>query len=93
MTSAIGVREVLRGVAGRKFMILFFGFCAFLGGLAAAHFLDPMYSSEAQLLIDNLETRFDRMQILENQTVPNVDDRIVASQMAVLKSEDMGRRV
>ncbi len=91
--SAIGVGDVLRGVARRKFMILFFAFCALLGGLAAAHLLDPVYSTEAQLLIDNLETRFDRMQTLENQATPNVDDRIVASQMAVLKSEDMGRRV
>jgi len=91
--SAIGVRDVLRGVARRKFMIFFFGLCAFLGALAAAHFLDPVYSTEAQLLIENLETRFERMQNPENQTTPAVDDRIVASQMAVLKSEDMGRRV
>ncbi len=90
---AISVREVLRGVGRRKFMIASLTVCAFLGGFAAANFLKPIYSTEAQLLVDNLETRFDRMQILENQTVPTVDDRIVASQMAVLKSEDMGRRV
>ena len=91
--SAVGVRDVLRGVARRKFMIFFFGLCAFLGAFAAAHFLDPIYSTEAQLLIENLETRFERMQNPESQTTPAVDDRIVASQMAVLKSEDMGRRV
>ncbi len=93
MASFIGVSDVLRGVAGRKFLILFFALCAFLGGLAAVHLLDPVYSTEAQLLIDNLETRYDRMQNLENQNTPSVDDRIVSSQMAVLKSEDMGRRV
>ncbi len=93
VSSAIGVGEVMRGVVRRKFLILFFGLCAFLAGLAAAHFLNPVYSTEAQLLIDNLETRFDRVQPLENQTAPSVDDRVVASQMAVLKSEDMGRRV
>ncbi|MBC8038584.1 MAG: hypothetical protein H7X89_15355 [Rhizobiales bacterium] len=93
VSPAISVRGVLQGVARRKFLIGCLTLCAFLGGLAAANLLKPVYSAEAQLLVDNLETRFDRMQILENQTVPNVDDRIVASQMAVLKSEDMGRRV
>ena len=93
VSSAISVGEIMQGVARRKLMIVGLTVCAFLGGLAAAHFLDPVYSTEAQLLIDNLETRFDRMQATENQATPSVDDRIVASQMAVLKSEDMGRRV
>ncbi|MGH6855125.1 MAG: GumC family protein [Aestuariivirga sp.] len=93
VSSAISVPDVLRGVLHRKLMILCFTLCAGLLGLAAAHLLAPIYSAEAQLLVDNLETRFDRMQNLENQVVPGVDDRIVASQMAVLKSEDMGRRV
>src|SRR4051794_37760269 len=93
VSPAINVLDVVRGVARRKLMIFSFTALAFLAGIAAINFIKPVYSTEAQVLVDNLETRFDRIQSLENQAVPNVDDRVVASQMAVLRSDDIARRV
>ncbi|MCB1378243.1 MAG: hypothetical protein KDK89_07745 [Alphaproteobacteria bacterium] len=90
---AINVMDVLRGVVRRKVMIGGLTLIALGAGLAIVNYLKPIYSTEAQVLIQNLETPFDRVQAQDNQRADGVDDRVVASQMAVLKSEDLGRRV
>lgn len=90
---AINVMDVLRGVLRRKVMIAGIGLAALAGGLGMVNYLTPVYSTEALVLIQNLETPFDRVQALDNQRADAVDDRVVASQMSVLKSEDLGRRV
>ena len=90
---SINVMDVLRGVARRKVMIAAMTFAALAGGAALANYLKPVYSTEAQVLVQNLETPFDRVQSQDNQRADGVDDRIVTSQMSVVKSEDLGRRV
>jgi polysaccharide biosynthesis transport protein len=91
--AAIDILDVLRGVKRRKLMIASLATLAFLIGVAAVTLLKPVYSTEAQVLIENLETPFDRVQSLDGLQPIGVDDRIVTSQMFVLQSEDMGRRV
>ena len=91
--TAISIIDVLRGVGRRTLMIVTIALLAFLAGLGVVSTLKPVYSTEAQVLIENLETPFDRVQSLDGQAPSGVDDRIVASQMFVLESEDLGRRV
>ena len=91
--SAISIIDVLRGIAGRKLMIMGVGLAALAAGLGVVTVLKPVYSSQAQVLIQNQETPFDRVQTPENQRPDAVDDRVVASQISILKSQDLGRRV
>jgi polysaccharide biosynthesis transport protein len=92
--AAINLSDVLRGVLHRKLMIIGMTLLFFAGSLAYVNYTKPLYSSEAKILIQNMETPFDRVQAQDIQrSEAGVDDRIVASQIAVLQSSDLGRRV
>ena len=93
ISPAINLLDVLGGMKRRKFMIIGLTAVSFAAALALVNYLKPVYSAEAQVLIGNLETPFDRVQSLDNQAAPGIDDRVVESQISVLKSEDLGRRV
>ena len=93
ISPAINLLDVLRSMKRRKFMIIGLTAVSFAAALALVNYLKPVYSAEAQVLIGNLETPFDRVQSLDNQAAPGIDDRVVESQISVLKSEDLGRRV
>ncbi len=90
---SINIMDVLRGVGRRKIMILGVGVLAFAIATGIVSTLKPVYTSKAQILIQNLETPFDRVQQTENQRTDAIDDRVVASQISVLTSEDLARRV
>ena len=92
-SAAIDLMDVLRGVGRRKILILGVGVLAFAAAMGIVTTLTPVYTSQTKVLIQNLETPFDRVQPAENQRADAIDDRIVASQMSVLRSEDLGRRV
>ena len=64
---SINVMDVLRGVARRKLMILALGIMSGVGGAALANYLKPVYATEAQILVQNLETPFDRVQSPDGQ--------------------------
>jgi len=89
----INVMDVLRGVARRKLLIVAMTLMAFGLGLGLVKVFSPIYSTEAQILVQNLETPFDRVQAQDGQRNDGVDDRVIASQMSVLQSQDLGRRV
>lgn len=91
--AAINILDVLRGILRRKLFIAGLTLAAFGLGLGLVKVLKPIYTSEAQILIQNLETPFDRFQSAENSRGDTVDDRMVASQMSVIRSDDLGRRV
>ena len=91
--AAINLMDVLRGVGRRKILVLGVGVLAFAAAMGIVTMLKPVYTSESQVLIQNLETPFDRVQQIENQRADAIDDRVVASQISVLQSEDLGRRV
>ena len=93
--SAIGVVDVMRGVARHKLLILSVGLFSFAISAGLINMIVPTYSTQSQVLIENMETPFDRVQANDRQpaAAAGVDDRVVASQMAVLKSADLGRRV
>lgn len=92
--TAVNLVEVLKGVGRRKLLILSTTAIAFCAGLGLVTFVKPVYTGKAQVLVQNLETPFDRVQQTETQrTEPTIDDRVISSQIAVLKSDDLGRRV
>jgi succinoglycan biosynthesis transport protein ExoP len=91
--AAINILDVVKGVARRKLFILGTTVIAFAIGMGVVTVLKPVYKSQAQVLIQNLETPFDRVQPVEGQRTDAIDDRVVASQISVIKSQDLGRRV
>lgn len=93
LAPTINLLDVMRGVARRKLVIFFFTLLAFCAGLAIVKVLKPTYSTEAQILIENLASPFDRTQSPDQQQPEPVDDRVIKSQISVLKSQDVALRV
>ncbi len=93
VSASIDVVDVLQGMGRRKTLIAGITLAALLGGLALVSGLKAVYSSEAQVLVEDLDTPFDRTQGTDTERRLAIDDRIVASQMSVLNSQDLGRRV
>lgn len=91
--STINLLDVVRGMGRRKLVILVFTLVALCAGLMLVKFLKPTYSTEAQILIENLASPFDRTQSPDPQQPDPVDDRVIKSQMSVLKSQDVALRV
>jgi len=89
----ISVAEVLRGVVRRRRMIIALTLASFALAIGLVNYLKPVYTTEARVLIENLATPFDRAQAEQGQAPAAVDDRVVASQMEVIKSADLSRRV
>ena len=82
--AAINILDVLRGMGRRKLLIVGMALLAFAGAMGLVSVMKPVYSTEAQVLIQNMETSFDRLQAVENQRGDAVDDRVVASQILSL---------
>ena len=91
--SSISLLDVVRGVWRRKLAILVFTLLALSAGLGIVKILKPTYSAEALILIESLASPYDRTQTLEEQRPDPVDDRVIKSQMSVLKSQDIALRV
>ncbi len=90
---SLSVADIARGMLRRSVLI---ASCLALGAVAGFGILAvnaPQYASEAQLLVANLATPFDRPNNVQEQRTDQIDDRFVASQVSVLKSEDLARRV
>lgn len=90
---SLSVADIARGMLRRTVLI---SACLALGALAGFGIIAvnaPQYASEAQLLVANLATPFDRPNNVQEQRTDQIDDRFVASQVSVLKSEDLAQRV
>jgi uncharacterized protein involved in exopolysaccharide biosynthesis/Mrp family chromosome partitioning ATPase len=90
---SINLIDVTRGVWRRKLAILVFTLLTLSAGLGLIKILSPVYSTEAQILIENLASPYDRTQTTQEQSPEPVDDRAIKSQMSVLKSQDLALRV
>ncbi len=93
LASTISLLDVARGVWRRKLLILVFTLLAFSVGLGLVKFFKPVYSTEALVLIENLSSPYDRTQTADELRPDPVDDRIIKSQMSVLRSQDLALRV
>jgi polysaccharide biosynthesis transport protein len=91
--ASINLLDVLKGVLRRKLFILGTTGLAFAAGLAFVKTATPTYMTDAQVLIENLSSPFDKTQVQDDQRSDPVDDRVVLSQVSVLKSQDLALRV
>jgi polysaccharide biosynthesis transport protein len=93
LAPTINLLDVMRGMGRRKLVIIVFTLLALCTGLGIVKILKPTYATEAQILIENLASPFDRTQSPEEQRPDPVDDRVIKSQISVLKSQDVALRV
>ncbi len=90
---SINLLDVLRGVWRRKLFVLGTTGLAFGAGLAFIKTATPLYTTESQVIVENLSSPFDKAQVQDEQRAELVDDRVVLSQVSVLKSQDLALRV
>ena len=91
--AAISLSDVIRGMMRRKLFILGTTAIAFAGSLAYVNYTKPVYTSTAQVIVENLASPYDRTQGTEEQRGEPLDDRMVQSQVSILKSQDLALRV
>lgn len=90
---SFSVLDVLRGMARRKLLMFSCLALGILAGFALVTLIKPIFLAEARVLIDNLSTPYDQANVTQEQREVAIDDRVVASQVAVLQSEDIAKRV
>jgi polysaccharide biosynthesis transport protein len=91
---SFSIMDVLRGMGRRKLLMIGSLAIGTLLGLAVVTVMKPKYQSEARVLIDNFATPYDSANVTLPQTVDSrVDERTIGSQVAVLSSEDLGKRI
>jgi uncharacterized protein involved in exopolysaccharide biosynthesis/Mrp family chromosome partitioning ATPase len=89
----MSIADIVRGMM-KRFVLL--GLCLMLGVLAGVGIMAvnaPQYASEAQIMVANLSTPFDKATNVQEQRQELIDDRFVLSQVSVLKSQDLAERV
>lgn len=92
-SAAISLSDVIRGMMRRKLFVLGTTALAFAGSLAYVNYTKPQYTSQAQVIVENLSTPYDRSQVTEEPRTEALDDRAVMSQVSILKSQDLALRV
>ena len=92
---SFSIYDVLRGIARRRLLILACLTLGILTGVGVLTVFKPSYLAEARVLIDNQATPYDAANVSQADAgrEATVDDRIVASNVAVLQSEDLAKRV
>jgi len=86
--------DVLKGTLRRRLLIGLFLVAGIAGGLAIIKVFKPQYQSEARVVIESLATPFDQSNSAQQDLRPDrITDQFVASQVAVLDSEDLARRI
>jgi polysaccharide biosynthesis transport protein len=91
---SFSILDVLRGMGRRKLFVLSSLLLGALLGFGIVAAIKPKYQAEARILIDNFATPYDSANVNQLERVDNrVDERVVSSQVAVLQSEDLGKRV
>jgi uncharacterized protein involved in exopolysaccharide biosynthesis len=90
---SVSIVDVMRGIGGRWKLVSVLTLLGIALGLGLVTFIKPSYTTEALVLIESLETPFNRVNDNSEFRVNPVDDRIVQSQTSVLKSHDLGLRV
>ncbi len=90
--SAIDVADVLRGIWQRKLWIVLATLIAMAGSVFFVMTATPEYLAEAKVLVDNQETRFTNAES-QRGNVTAVDQQEVKSQLEILHSRDLAKRV
>lgn len=91
--ASIALTDVLRGIWRRRRMIIALTIITTVLAIAYVSIQEPRYTTQALVLVDSLETPFDRTQPDAVAPRPAMDDRDVLSQVSVIESRDLGDRV
>ena len=93
-SQSLNVADVIRGIWRRKAMLATLTFIGLALGAATVFLSKPTYQTEAQIIIENSATSFERANSdLQSSTVAPLDDRFITSQVSVIKSGDLLGRV
>jgi uncharacterized protein involved in exopolysaccharide biosynthesis len=92
-SQVINMSDALRGIWRRKVLVVTTLMLGVLSGAALLTTTKPSYLSEAQVIIENLSTPFESTNNTQDGRAEKVDDRMVLSQVSVLKSSDLASRV
>lgn len=92
-SAAISLSDVLHGVLRRKLFVVGTTALALAGSLAFVTVAKPQYTSEAQVIVENMATPYDRAQGPDELRAEPLDDRTILSQVSILKSQDLALRV
>ena len=91
---SLNVLDVIRGIWKRKTMLSILTLIGLCIGLFTIFAFKPSYQSEAQLIVENTATSFERATSDQQLGAANpVDERLITSQVSVLKSGDLYGRV
>jgi len=90
----VSLAVVLKGIARRKTLIGIATVLGLVGGLVILMIFKPAYQSEAQVIIENLQTPFEKANTQQpDLRADTIDKTVVLSQVSVLKSADIAARV
>ncbi len=92
-SAAISLSDVLHGVLRRKLFVVGTTALALAGSLAFVTVAKPQYTSEAQVIVENMATPYDRAQGPDELRAEPLDDRTILSQVSILTSQDLALRV
>ncbi len=90
---AIDISEVLAGIARRKRLIFGITLLFALAGTLFAMLARPVYTSQAQVLIEYQDSPYLRSAGVQPTQPRRVDERDVKSQVAVIESRDLALKV
>ncbi len=93
-SQSLNVSDVIRGIWRRKTMLATLTLIGLCLGAATVFLSKPTYQTEAQIIIENSATSFERANSdIQSTTVAPVDERFITSQVSVIKSSDLLGRV
>ncbi len=91
---SFSIMDVMSGMGRRKLLMLSSLMLGTLLGLGIVTTTKPKYQAEARILVDNFSTPYDSANVTQSDKRDvTIDARTIASEVAVLQSEDMGKRV
>jgi polysaccharide biosynthesis transport protein len=91
---SLNVLDVIRGIWRRKAMLSTLTLLGLAAGTATVMLSKPTFQSEAQLIVENTATSFERASTdIQMASTNPIDERLITSQVTVLKSGDLYGRV
>ena len=93
-SQSVNVADVIKGIWHRKLMVLLLALIGCAIGSATVFLLKPSYQAEAQIILENNATSFERASTdIQGVPLQPADERYITSQVAVIKSGDLFGRV
>ena len=92
-SQAVNITDVFRGLGRRKGFVSALTLAGLLIGAALVFTSKPSFLSEAQVIVENTATSYERAATDPQAIIQPLDERYIAGQVAVIKSSDLLGRV